>query len=304
MLVVLSGASGLIGTGLKESLRADGHQLRVLVRREPDSADAGSEDQVRWYPGERPLPPAVLDGADAFVNFSGVGIGDKRWSDSYRKEVLASRLGPTTTLAEAVHRAGAAGPAVMLSASAVGYYGDTGDEAVEESHQAGAGFMADVCRQWEAAAARAGDEHTRVVHLRTGLVLSPDGGLLGRLRPLVKAGLGGKFGSGRQFQSWITLADHIAAMRFLLDNDISGPVNLTGPAPVRQAEFVAEMGRILHRPTVLPTPGFALRIALGGFADEGVLAGQRALPAVLAAAGFSFQHRTVRAGLEWALTGD
>jgi len=285
----------MIGTALKAALRNDGHDLRVLVRREPRAPD-----EVRWWPGERDLSPEVMSGADAVVNLSGASIEGRRWTESYKRQVLSSRLEATATLVDAILAAGEHAPAALLSASAVGYYGDTGDEIVDESHPAGSGFLADVCRKWEAAAARA-DGHTRVVVLRTGLVLSREGGLLGRLRPLVKAGLGGKLGSGRQFQPWIALPDHLAATRFVLNTDVRGAVNLTGPAPVRQDEFVAEMGRILHRPTVLPAPAFALRVALGGLADEGVLVGQRAVPAVLETAGFSFAYPTVSAALSWAL---
>jgi uncharacterized protein (TIGR01777 family) len=291
----MAGASGMIGTALKAALRNDGHDLRVLVRREPRAPD-----EVRWWPGERDLSPEVMSGADAVVNLSGASIEGRRWTASYKRQVLNSRLEATATLVDAILAAGEHAPAALLSASAVGYYGDTGDEIVDESHPAGSGFLADVCRKWEAAAARA-DGHTRVVVLRTGLVLSREGGLLGRLRPLVKAGLGGKLGSGRQFQPWIALPDHLAATRFVLNTDVRGAVNLTGPAPVRQDEFVAEMGRILHRPTVLPAPAFALRVALGGLADEGVLVGQRAVPAVLETAGFSFAYPTVSAALSWAL---
>jgi uncharacterized protein (TIGR01777 family) len=297
MLVVLAGASGLIGTAFKTALREDGHDLRVLVRR-----DTRAPGEVRWWPGERELAPGVLSGVDAVVNLGGVSLGVKRWTQGYKREVLESRLRTTNTLVDAILAAGEQGPTALLSASAVGYYGDTGDEIVDESHPAGNGFLADVCRKWEAAAARA-DGDTRVVVLRTGLVLSRRGGLLRWLRPIVKAGLGGKLGSGRQFQPWIALPDHIDAARFLLTADVRGAVNLTGPAPVRQEDFVAEMGRILHRPTVLPAPGFAMRLALGDFADECVLVGQRAMPAVLETAGFEFSYPTLSAALRWALTG-
>ena len=295
MIIVLAGASGLIGTALKSALREDGHDLRVLVRRDPTAAD-----EQRWQPGQRDLAPEVMSGADAVVNLSGASIDGRRWTDSYKRELLDSRLGATNTLVDAILAAGDQAPATLLSGSAVGYYGDTGDQIVDESQPVGTGFLADVCRRWEAAAARA-DGRTRVVFQRTGLVLSRRGGLLGRLRPLVKAGLGGKVGSGRQFQPWIALPDYLAATRFLLDADVRGAVNLTGPAPVRQEEFVAEMGRILRRPTVVPAPGFAVRVALGGLADEGVLVGQRAVPAVLETAGFRFTYPTLSAALTWAL---
>jgi uncharacterized protein len=293
--IVLAGASGLIGTALKTALRDDGHDLCVLVRRDP-----GAAEEMRWWPGERDLPPEVMGAADAVVNLSGASLEGRRWTDGYKRKILGSRLGATNTLVDAILAAGDEAPATLLSASAVGYYGDTGDEIVDESHPAGTGFLADVCRKWEAAAARA-DGHTRVVVLRSGLVLSRRGGLLGPLRPFVKAGLGGKLGSGRQFQPWIALPDHIGAARFLLTANVRGAVNLTGPTPVRQEEFVAEMGRILHRPTVLPAFGFALRLALGEFADEGVLAGQRAVPAVLETARFQFGYPTLSAALNWAL---
>jgi uncharacterized protein (TIGR01777 family) len=295
VLIVLAGASGLLGTALKSALREDGHELRVLVRRDPRTSE-----EVRWWPGKRDLAPEVMSGADAVVNLSGASIEGRRWTEAYKREVLDSRLAATNALVDAILTAGEAAPTTLLSASAVGYYGDTGDEIVDESYPAGSGFLAGVCRQWEAAAARA-DGRSRVVVLRSGLVLSRRGGLLGRLRPLVKAGLGGKLGSGRQYQPWIALPDHLAATRFLLDADVRGAVNLTGPTPVRQEEFVAEMGRILHRPTLLPAPAFALRLALGDLADEGVLVGQRAVPAVLETAGFRFTYPTLSAALTWAL---
>jgi uncharacterized protein (TIGR01777 family) len=295
MVIVLAGASGLLGTALKSALRQDGHELRVLVRRDPRTAE-----EVRWWPGERDLAPEAMSGADAVVNLSGASIGGRRWTEGYKREVLDSRLGATNALVDAILAAGEAAPTTLLSASAVGYYGDTGEEIVDESYPAGSGFLAGVCRQWEAAAARA-DGPARVLVLRSGLVLSRRGGLLGRLRPLVKAGLGGKLGSGQQYQTWIALPDHVAATRFLLAAGVRGAVNLTGPTPVRQKEFVAEMGRILHRPTLLPAPAFALRLALGDIADEGVLVGQRAVPAVLETAGFRFAYPTLSAALTWAL---
>jgi uncharacterized protein (TIGR01777 family) len=296
VLIVLAGASGLLGTALKSALREDGHELRVLVRRDPRTAE-----QVRWWPGQRDLAPEVMSGADAVVNLGGASLGGRRWTEGRKREILDSRLSTTNTLVDAILATGEQAPTTLLSASAVGYYGDTGDEIVDESYPAGSGFLADVCRKWEAAAARA-DGHTRVVVLRSGLVLSRRGGLLGRLRPLVKAGLGGKLGSGRQYQPWIALPDHLAATRFLLHADVRGAVNMTGPTPVRQEEFVAEMGRILHRPTLLPAPAFALRLALGDLADEGVLVGQRAVPAVLETARFQFSYPTLSAALRWALS--
>jgi hypothetical protein len=193
------------------------------------------------------------------------------------------------------------GPRVFVVASAVGYYGDTGDRAVDEDAPAGDSFLARLCVQWEAAADGARDAGVRVTHLRTGLVLTKDGGLLKRLVPIVKAGVGGKLGDGRQFMPWISLTDQVAGMRFLLEHDVAGPVNLVGPAPVRNAEFTKTLGRLLHRPTVLPVPGFAAHVALGEFAED-VLTGQRAVPARLSAAGFEFAHRDLETALRAELS--
>lgn len=297
MRIVLSGASGLIGTPLKRTLSDAGHETVSLVRRAP----SGPAER-RWDPAAGELDAQVLAGADAVINLSGAGVGEHRWTDSYQRTILDSRTRTTGLLARTIAGLGRAAPPVLLSASAVGYYGDTGERAVEETDRAGDGYLAEVCRQWERAtepAERTG--HTRVAYFRTGLVLSGTGGLLSRLRPLVKAGLGGRLGSGRQYQPWISLHDEIGAIVHLLDHDVAGPVNLTGPDPVRQSEFVRTLAGLLHRPAVLPTPGFALRIALGQFATEGVLAGQRAVPAVLRATGFRHQHATLSAALRWAL---
>jgi hypothetical protein len=198
------------------------------------------------------------------------------------------------TLARAL--AGDAAPRAFVVASAVGYYGDTGDREVDEDAPPGDSFLAQLCVRWEAAAAPAREAGVRVTQLRTGLVLTNDGGLLQRLVPIVKAGVGGKLGNGRQFMPWISLTDQVAAMRFLLEHDVAGPVNLVGPAPVRNAEFTKTLGRVLHRPTVLPVPGFAARIALGEFAGD-VLTGQRAVPSRLQAAGFEFAHRDLEVAL-------
>lgn len=293
MRIVLAGASGLIGTALRASLRAAGHSVTVLVRR-----PARTADEARWAPQDGRLDPTVLAGTDAVVCLAGAGIGDHRWSEAYQRTLVRSRVDPVATLTRALVEAG--GPRVFLAASAVGYYGDTGDREVTESAGPGSGFLAELCVRWEAAAAPARDAGVRVVPLRTGLVLSGDGGLLKRLRPLVRAGVAGRLGSGRQFLPWILLADEVRAIQFLLEHEVSGPANLTGPAPVRNVEFMAALGRVLHRPTVLPTPGFALRIALGEFASD-VLAGQRALPAKLLDAGFRHEHAELESALRWAL---
>jgi uncharacterized protein (TIGR01777 family) len=296
MIVVLSGASGLIGSALKDSLHAAGHELRVLVRR-----DAQSPNEVHWDPDHTVLDAEALAGTDAVINLSGAGIGDRRWNESYQRTLVQSRVGPTRLLADTIAGLGDRGPTVFLSASAVGYYGDTGDRMIDESQPAGHGFLADLCVQWEAATAPAQKSgHTRVVHLRTGLVLSRSGGLLGKLNLLTKLGLGGPLGNGKQFQPWISLIDEVAAMVFLLDADVRGPVNLTGPDPVAQQKFAKALGHELHRPAIVPAPAVALRLILGGFADEGVLAGQRAMPTVLSGAGFTFTHPTLELALAYA----
>lgn len=295
MRIAVTGASGLIGTALVPALREDGHDVVRLVRHSP-----GAPDEIEWDPTAGKLDPDALAEVDAVVHLSGAGVGDSRWTASYKQTILRSRVDTTTTLAEAL-AAAPPRPRVLLSGSAVGWYGDTGDTVVDETAPAGKGFLAGVCRAWEGATAAAEEAGVRVAHLRTGLVCSRDGGLLGRLSPLVKLGAGGRLGSGRQYQPWISLRDEVDAIRFLLTADVSGPVNLTGPEPVRQADFVAAMAEVLHRPAVVPAPAFALRIALGQFADEGVLIGQRAVPAVLTAHGFRFSHTDVRAALRWSV---
>ncbi|HMC68272.1 MAG TPA: TIGR01777 family oxidoreductase [Mycobacteriales bacterium] len=294
MKVVITGASGLIGSALARSLNGDGHEVVRLVRRE-----ARARDEAQWDPASRRLDAAVLDGADAVVNLAGAGIGDRRWSDGYKKLVLDSRVDATTTIATAIAELPEADrPRVLLSASAVGYYGDTGDEAVDESRQRGDGFLADVVERWEQAATPAADAGVRVVTVRSGVVLAAHGGALGKVLPLFKLGLGGRLGSGKQWMSWIALPDEVAALRFLLDrDDVSGAVNLTAPEPVRNRDYTKAIARAVHRPALATVPPVALRAALGGFADEGVLVSQRVLPGRLEDAGFAFTYADVDAAL-------
>ena len=293
MKVVLSGASGLIGSALKTSLPANGHEVKTLVRHSTSTPDEDS-----WDPAKGLLDPDFLADADAVVCLSGVGVGDHRWTDSYKREIIASRVDSVGTIARTVAEYG--GPRTFIVASAVGYYGDTGDRLVEEDAPAGSSFLSEVCTQWEAAADPARTAGVRVVHLRTGLVLAQDGGLLKRLKPIVQLGVAGKLGSGKQFMPWISLRDEVRAIEYLLTHEVSGPANLTGPAPARNAEFMSTLGSVLHRPTVLPTPGFALRAVLGEFASD-VLTGQRAVPAALTKAGFQFEHADLESALRWAL---
>jgi uncharacterized protein (TIGR01777 family) len=293
MRVVVAGSSGLLGTGLVPVLRRTGHEVIRLVRRPPLAPD-----ERGWNPDEGTMDDDALAGAHAVVNLCGAGVADQRWSPQRKQVLVSSRTTPTTVLAKAV--AEHAVPA-LLNASAVGYYGHTADVVSTEATSAGSGFLADLCRQWEAATGPAAAAGSRVVLLRSGMVLSPSGGLLGSLKPLFGLMLGGKLGDGTQYMPWISLDDELAAIRFLLDHgEISGPVNLTGPAPVTNGEFTAALGRAMRRPAPWTVPAFALRAALGGFADE-VLHGQRALPTVLEDHGFVFRHPSIDSALAAAI---
>lgn len=288
MRIVVSGASGLIGSALVPHLTARGHDVVRLVRR------PAKQGESTWNPARGEIDGSVIDGADAVIHLSGAGIGDKRWSNSYKREILDSRVKSTKLLASVI--AGAAKrPSVFLSGSAIGIYGPRGDEPLHENAPEGNGFLADVCREWEAAAVGAG---TRTVYLRTGIVLSPKGGALKKQLPLFRAGLGGKFGRGNQWQSWISIDDEIAAIEYLLTSTLSGPVNLTAPAPVTSAHFAAIMGKVLHRPAVLAVPSIGPKLLLGGeLADALLFTGQRVIPAALSAAGFEFAHPTLEIAL-------
>lgn len=299
MKVAITGASGLIGSALGAALVGDGHEVVKLVRREPAAGEA------RWDPARRELDPQVFADVDAIVHLAGAGIADQRWSAAYQKTLLDSRIDGTTAVAEALAAvAGDGRERVLLSASAVGWYGDASDHEVDESSPRGGGFLADLVREWEASTGPAENAGVRVAHLRSGLVCDPAGGLMGKLLPIFKLGAGGPMGSGRQYWPWITLPDELAAIQFLLAHkEISGPVNLVGPAPPTNAEFAKALGRALHRPAFLPTPAFALRLVLGEFADEGVLIGQRAVPKVLLDAGFTFRHPDLDSAMRWIVGG-
>jgi uncharacterized protein (TIGR01777 family) len=291
--VVVAGSSGLIGTALVDALRGDGHTVVRLVRRAPRAAD-----EIQWDPAQ-PLSPAKLSGVEAAINMCGVGVAAKRWSDAFKRELLDSRVQPTHTLASAL-AALEPRPTVLLNASAIGYYGTTGDTATDESAGPGDDFLAQLTVRWEAATAPAENAGIRVAHLRTGLVVAKDGGAWGRMFPLFKFGLGGKLGNGRQYWSYISLADHIRAQLFLLTHDVAGSVNFTAPEPVTNAEATKAMGRVLHRPTLLPAPAFGLRLVLGEFASE-PLRSQRIIPGVLLKAGFPFEHTTIESAIRAAL---
>jgi uncharacterized protein len=291
--VAIAGSSGLIGSALIYALRATDHRVLRIVRRQPTTAD-----EVFWDPDTGEFDAGVLRGVDAAVNMCGVNVAAKRWSGAFKQSLRDSRIDPTEVLSEAVAEAGVG---VLVNASAVGYYGDTGNRVADETAPQGRGFLAQLCRDWEAATAPAQHAGARVVLTRTGLVLSPRGGLLARLRPLFSVGLGARLSSGRQYMPWISLEDQVRALLYAIFRDeVSGPVNFTGPAPVTNAEFTTALGRVVKRPTPLAVPGFALKVLLGEFAEEGLLGGQRAIPAALERAGYEFRHNTVGEALAYA----
>ncbi|TDD79901.1 TIGR01777 family oxidoreductase [Actinomadura rubrisoli] len=295
MKVTVTGSSGLIGTALVRSLRADGHEVLRLVRREP-----ARPDEARWSPADGCVEVGAVAGADAVVHLAGEGVADRLWTPSHKRRIRDSRLGGTRTLSEAIAAADRR-PPVLVCGSAIGFYGDTGDTEVDEKAPMGRGFLAELVRDWEAAATPAREVGVRVVHPRTGVVLGRGGGLLGRTLPLFRLGLGGRLGDGRQWTSWISLDDQVAALRFLIEGELAGPVNLTAPNPVTNEEYTRALGKVLRRPTPLTVPRFALRAALRGFADEGPLVSQRVLPRRLEEAGFRFAHPEVGAALKAVL---
>jgi uncharacterized protein len=294
-LIAIAGSSGLIGSALVSALRAADNRVLRIVRRAPANAD-----ELHWNPETGEFDADALAGADAVVNLCGANVGAKRWSGEFKQLLRDSRITPTEVLSAAVPDAGVK---VLINASAVGYYGNTKDRVADENASPGTGFLAKLCVDWEAATLPAQQAGVRVVLARTGLVLSPAGGMLGRLRPLFSLGLGARMGSGRQYMPWISLEDEVRALLFAISHDgLAGPVNLTGPAPVTNAEFTTALGRALNRPTPFLLPGFAVRALLGEFAEEGLLSGQRAIPAALEHAGFQFHHNTIGEALAHATT--
>jgi hypothetical protein len=298
MRIAVTGSSGLIGSALVPHLRAAGHEVQRVVRR-----TAAAPDEITWDPAKGTIDLAALNGVDGVVHLAGAGVGDHRWSDDYKREILNSRVDSTNTIVRAMqqveHR-----PRVLVSASAIGWYGDTGDRIVDETAPAGTGFLADVVRAWEGASQVAVESGIRVVNPRTGLVVAKSGGAWARMFPLFKLGLGGKLGNGKQYWSWISLRDEVCALQFLLEQEhLSGPVNLTGPTPVTNAEVTSVMGHVLGRPTLLPAPAFALKAALGEFSTE-VLGSTRVVPAVLEQAQFRFQDSTIESAIRTALDSE
>lgn len=297
MHVGITGASGLIGTALTTHLRAAGHDATPLVRRTARSGEIG------WDPGAGRLEPADLLPLDAIVHLAGAGIGDHRWTDEYKRTLMSSRVDGTTLISDALAQLGSDGPKVLLSGSAIGFYGDRGDETVDETSAAGHGFLAEICRAWEASTASASAAGVRVSHLRTGIVLSSDGGALKKMLPLFKIGAGGRFGSGDQWMSWISITDEVRAIEHLLTADAEGPVNLTAPNPVRNAEFADSLGDVLGRPSFVPVPEFGPKLLLGSeLADSLLFDGQRVESGVLQDDdNFSFLHPDLTTALRTVL---
>lgn len=287
MRVAVTGSTGLIGTALVGHLKAQGHSVQRIVRRKPNSSD-----EVQWDPTAGTIDLAALAGIDAIIHLAGAGVGDKRWTPKYRATILNSRLLGTTTIASAVT---ALKPKVFISASAIGFYGETGNRAVIETDRGGDEFLSAVCREWEAAADLA--TGVRIVKIRTGLVLDPTGGALGRLLPIFRLGIGGKIGSGKQWWSWITLHDEIKAITFCLESDISGAVNVTSPNPVTNQEFTGALARALHRPALFPVPAFLLKVIIGGFSSE-ILGSVKVLPKALQDSGFVWDYPHLSPALE------
>ena len=297
MAIVIAGGTGFLGSALVRALALDGHVVAVLTRT-GGQGKPGPARLIEWKP-DGSVGPWVfaIDGAEAVINLAGESIAGRRWTAAQKKRILESRVKATRSLAEAI-RQSAAPPPVFVSGSAVGYYGALGDETVTEDHAPGRDFLADVCVQWEREAARAAGARTRVVSIRTGLVLERDGGALPQMLPPFWFGAGGRVGSGHQWWPWIHRQDWIDLVRFAIRTaSVTGPLNVTAPAPVTNADFARALGRALHRPAFLPAPGFALRLMLGEMADALLLSGQRAIPAKAEKLGFKFGFVDVNAAL-------
>ncbi|GAB3223319.1 TIGR01777 family oxidoreductase [Glycomyces halotolerans] len=290
MRIVIAGSSGYLGTALRLAL--EGHDIVRLVRRTP-----GDDDEIGWDPYRNPLDPAILDGVDAVVNLCGAPVGGRRWNAAYKERIRVSRVVPTRVLAEAVARAEVP---LLVNASATGWYGDRADVPVDESTPASSDYLGKTCLAWESATGPAQEAGARVVRLRTGHVLGPGSPLLAKLVPAFRYLLGGRFGDGRQYMPWISLRDWVGAARFLLEGEVTGPVNLVGPTPTTNREFTRAMAAVLHRPAPWVIPGWAAKLVAGEVAQE-LLRGARVRPTVLRSKDFDFQDTTVLGALEWSL---
>jgi uncharacterized protein (TIGR01777 family) len=297
MIIAVTGSTGLVGSALVTALEARGHLVRRLVRHEVRDADR----EIRWNPDAGEIDAAELNGVDAVVHLAGENIAGGRWNESFKRRILESRAKGTRLLADTLANLEMK-PSVLVSASATGYYGNRGDEEVDELAPSGNGFLAEVCREWEAAAQPAHDAGIRLVKLRIGPVLSPQGGALAKMLPPFKLGLGGVIGSGRQYFSWIALDDLVSAISFALESEsLVGPVNAVAPGAVTNREFTKTLGRVLGRPTIFPMPAFAARLAFGEMADEMLLGGVRVAPHELTAAKFKFAHPNLEPALRHLL---
>lgn len=296
--VAITGASGMIGSALTQALRQRGDAVVHLVRRTPRPGETGDGiSEVQWSPEVRTIEDGALNGVDTVVHLAGANLGDKRWNNAYKKVLVSSRVDGTETIAQAV--AEQAEPPRLISASAIGYYGDRGDAVLDEQSAPGDDFVADLCVQWEASTGAAQAAGSSVALIRTGIVLSREGGAMGRVLPLAKVGLGGPLGSGDQYWAWIALPDHLRAVLHLIDHpDIAGPVNLTAPSPAPQSELMKALGKALGRPSFFPAPGFAIKLAVGEMAAE-VLGSRRVLPEVLLDSGFTFDYPDLESAMRW-----
>jgi uncharacterized protein (TIGR01777 family) len=296
MKILIGGSSGLVGTALMKSLEAHGHEIFRLVRHAP-----GSKAEVEWSPDRYSIALARIEGFDAVVNLAGESIAEGRWTDDKKRKIRESRVKGTKLLGDALANL-TKPPQTFICASAIGYYGNRGDEILTEASAPGDDFLADVCVEWEKATALATEKGIRVVNARFGVILDLNGGALKKMLPPFRMGLGGKVGSGKQWMSWIALDDVTGAIRHALTTDaLRGPVNAVAPAPVTNAEFTRTLGRALGRPTLVPLPAFAARLALGEMADELLLASQRVVPARLQASGYRFRYPTLEDALRAVL---
>ncbi|MGI5374850.1 TIGR01777 family oxidoreductase [Streptomyces sp. CA-251387] len=294
--IAVAGSTGLIGSALVRSLLTEGHEVVRLVRRAPRS-----KDEVRWDPESGSVDAAGLAGCDAVVNLAGANVGSRRWTEAYKAKLRSGRVLGTAALAEAIASLEPEQrPRVFVNGSAIGYYGETGERAVDESAPPGEGFLPSLVVEWEGAAAPAQEAGVRTVFPRTGLVVARNGGAWGRLFPLFKAGLGGRMGDGRQYWSFVSLHDEVAAIRHLIDTDgLSGPFNVTAPQPLTNREITEAMGRVLHRPTLFTVPAPVLRAVLGEMAGD-VLGSQRVLPTRLLESGFTFAFPEIEGAIRAA----
>lgn len=291
MRVAVAGSSGLVGSALMSALSDRGHEAVAMVRRDP------AADEIRWDPATRKLDPSALEGIDAVVNLAGQGIAESRWSERQKREILDSRIDGNTLLSEAIASL-SSGPSSLVVGSAIGFYGETGNIAATESSPAGNDFLASVCVALEGATVAATESGCRVVHARTGIVLSPHGGALGQVLPFFRLGVGGRIGDGQQYWSWISIADEVKALIHLVESELDGPVNLVAPSAVTNAVFTKTLGRVLHRPTILPTPKLALWVRLGRELTEALLyTSTRVVPDRLLADGFEFGDSDLESAL-------